>query len=193
LCDEYNVEIDVQDNGDLQVKERQRLTFAEGAIPEGHRALRLDDNKGIEEIEVWEGDQQYIQSESGKAGTYVVVDEEDALVVKWFFAGPPDSSSTFTLRYAIRGAVQQDGEGHDVVAWQAIQPDSGCCVRKGQVVVRLPAEVEVHEFIAFGAQGTGSAKCESIERIITDEVTFELSHDLLPGRAMDIRVVYGPE
>jgi hypothetical protein len=74
-----------------------------------------------------------------------------------------------------------------------MQPDRDYRIRGGQVVVRLPAEVEVHEFIAFGAQRHGSAKCQSLEEMITDEVIFELSHDLSPGAGMDIRVIFGPE
>jgi hypothetical protein len=191
-CDEYSVDVAVQANGDLLVEERQTLTFSKGASQESQRTFLLDDSEGIEDMEVWEGEQQYVQSESGEAGTYMVVEEEEGLVVKWFHAVQPDLSSTFTLRYAVRDAVRQDGEGRDVVAWQAIQPDRDHRIRRGQVVVHLPAEVEVHEIIAFGAQGTGKAKCDSFEAVITDEVTFELSHDLSPGQGMEIRVVYDP-
>jgi hypothetical protein len=192
-CDEYNVDIKVQENGDLLVEEQQTLVFAEKMTYESRRTFHPSNTDGIDEIEVWEGERQYVQSESGDVGTYVVVEEEDALVVRWFYAGSADSSVAFTLRYAVRGAVQQDDQGRDVVVWQAMPSERDYRIRQGQVLVRLPAKVLVHEFIAFGAQGEGTAKSKSYDPLISDEVTFVLSHDLMPTRGMEIRVVYGLE
>jgi hypothetical protein len=192
-CDEYKVEIDVQADGALQVEEQQTfISAAEGTRPYS-RTLQLDGATDIVGVEVLEGDEEYAEDDSAKAGTYQVVTMDDEIEVQWHALSAAGSSTVFTLRYTVVGGVGTDAEGRDVVAWQTMQPDRSYRIRDGLVVVRLPAEVEVHEFIAFGAQGTGSAKCESLEEIITDEVLFELSHDLLPGRGMDIRVVYGPQ
>jgi hypothetical protein len=192
-CDEYNVDIEVQETGDLLVDEQHTLVFAEEMTYESHRTLHLTNTDGIAQIEVSEGEQQYAQSESGEVGTYAIVEEEDALVIRWFTAGTPRSSRAFTLRYVVRGAVQQDEEGRDVVVWKAMPPERDYRIRQGQVLVHLPAEVRVHEFIAFGAQGEGTAKSKSYDPVITNEVAFVLSHDLMPERGMEVRVVYDLE
>jgi hypothetical protein len=193
LCDEYNVDIEVQEDGDLHVEEQQTFVSADEGTRDYARTLRLGGAANIVGFEVLEGDELYTDADSGEAGTYHAVAMDDEIEVQWHATSTPGSSRTFTLRYTVVEGVQTDAEGRDVVAWQAIQPDRESRVRKGQVVVRLPAEVEVEEFTAFGAQGTGSAKCKSFEPMVTGEVIFELSHDLLPGQGMEIRVVYGPE
>ncbi len=193
LCDQYRVEIDVQENGALQVEERQAFVSTVEGTRAYSRTLRLDGAADIVSVEVLEGDEVYAEGDSAEAGTYQVIAMDSEIEVRWHALSAPGSSTMFTLRYTVVGGVQTDAEGRDVVTWQAMQPDRDYRIRDGLVVVRLPAEVEVHEIIAFGAQGTGSAECDSFDAVIADEVTFELSHDLLPGQAMDIRVIYGPE
>jgi hypothetical protein len=189
FCDKYVVEIEVREDGTLQVEEQQTFVSADDEPYELRRTLRPGGAVEVTDIELLEGDIAYTEAGTGEVRTYHVTEGDDEVEVHWYSAGTPESTWTFTLRYTVIAGVQKDTEGRDVITWQAIQPDRDHRVRNGQVVVSLPTESQVHEFIAFGAQGEASAKTKSTDIIVTNEVIFDLSHDLLPGQGMEIRIV----
>jgi hypothetical protein len=141
-----NVDIDVQENGDMWVTEEQKYVFTAPNMFDAphsiqrYRWLPLDKVDGIDRVEV---------SEDGKnlhASTGI---ENDQLWIKWTHApNPPESHTfvlkfrsaefhTFVLKYRVEGGLHINDDG-DQVSWKAIFKKRERTIQRAMVTVHLP-------------------------------------------------------
>ncbi len=192
-CTEHDVEIEVRENGDLAVQERQTLEFGRDQGRVEYRTLTLSHGDGLRDVEVWEGDRQYIESEGGEEGTYKVLTVGLRATINWYYSASANSQRTFTVRYVVPEGVQGDPVGVHRLAWPAISSEGGYATHRAHVVVRLPAEVQIHEMIAYGAQGEATARSLSPLELVTSEVDFTVVHGVEVGQSLWIVIEYSPE
>jgi hypothetical protein len=129
-----NVEINIQENGDLLIKETQQYVFNEPYSAQHYRQIPLNGLGSIADIRV---------TEDGKPlniNTYI---ENNRQWITWTKAvNPPDRDtfvlSSFVLSYRVIGGLTIHEDG-DQLHWNAIFKDHAMAINKTKVTVNLPA------------------------------------------------------
>ncbi len=106
-----NVEIDLQENGDMLVSETQKYVFTGSYSNERHRWLPLGRLSSIEDVEVFEGDKKLFISWGI---------ENNQVWIHWQHQLTPPESHTFVIKYRVKGGLQvKDGWGF-IYLWLSI-------------------------------------------------------------------------
>ncbi|MDU9050952.1 MAG: DUF2207 domain-containing protein [Candidatus Electrothrix sp. Rat3] len=171
--DFINVLIDVQGNGDMLVTETQKYVFTGPHTNERYRYIPLDKVDGIDQIEVYEGDEKLPFSTNIKNGQRWI---------KWRHELNPPESHTFVLKYRIKGGIQVHGE-EDWVYVKAIFKDRSAPIQSGKVTVRLPDALagQITSFKNFGVP----AEARQIDE---RTVEFVAKGTMEPGTELEVRV-----
>ena len=98
-----NVDIDVQENGDMLITETQKYVFTSSHTNERYRWIPLGKVDGIEDVQV---------SEEGNILSATTGVENNQLWVRWSHALSPPESHTFVLKYRVIGGlhIYDDGD-----------------------------------------------------------------------------------
>ncbi|MCI5193529.1 MAG: DUF2207 domain-containing protein [Candidatus Electrothrix sp. AU1_5] len=173
--DFINVLIDVQENGDMLVTETQKYVFTGPHSNERYRYIPLDKVDGIDQIEVYEGEEKLSFSTNIK---------NNQRWIKWRHELNPPESHTFVLKYRIKGGIQIHGE-EDWVYVKAIFKERSAPIESGKVTVRLPDALtgKISSFKSF----RGSADTRQID---DRTVEFTLQDVLPPGQELEVRVAF---
>ena len=169
-----NVEIDMQENGDLVIKETHQYVFDAPYSARRFRWISLNGLGSIADISV---------TEDGKPlniNTYI---ESNRQWINWTKAVNPPDRHTFVLSYRVIGrpAIYKDG---DQLHWQAIFKDHAVPINKAKVTVKLPAILAGHIQAYQGA----------IARKLNDQtVEFINEHPLPAGQGLDISMTFSRE
>lgn len=144
--DRFDVDVAVQADGALLVREVQTISFS-GTLREGFRVIPEDRTTGISDVAVSQitdrGEQRYTQGGSGQ-GTFSTSRQDDGLAVTWQFGPASNTTLTFALSYVAHGAVRQYSAG-DQVQWKAIYADRPGAVQAGTITVHLPTDAPSDE------------------------------------------------
>ncbi|MEE9549101.1 MAG: DUF2207 domain-containing protein [Candidatus Binatia bacterium] len=129
-----NVEIDVQENGDMLITETQKYVFIGPYTNERYRYIPLDKVDWIDRVQVFE---------KGKELAATTGAENNQLWIRWSHTLKPPESHTFVLKYRVVGGVQLVeslwGKIRDArVYWKAIFKDRTTFIQRAKVTVRLP-------------------------------------------------------
>jgi len=170
-----NVEIDVQENGDMLVSETQKYVFTAQHTNERYRWLPLDKVNSIEDVEVFEGDRKL----SVTSGI-----EENQQWIRWQHELTPPESHTFVIKYRIKGGLQVH-DNWDFVYWKAIFKERRAPIHRGTVTVRLPAVLagHVHNFKSFGVTA-------NVSQVDAQTIEFVSQGKLLSGQELEVLVVF---
>ncbi len=98
-----DVEIHLQDDGAMHVREDREFTF-EGRFSEVYRTFPLDGTANFDNFRVFEGDREYKLSEDKQPGTFRIVRKDKIDELQLFFSAR-DVTRTFSIRYVANGAV----------------------------------------------------------------------------------------
>ncbi|WP_339134546.1 MAG: DUF2207 domain-containing protein [Candidatus Electrothrix sp. GW3-4] len=171
--DFINVLIDVQQNGDMLITETQKYVFTGPHTNERYRYIPLDKVDGIDQIEVYEGEEKLPFSTNIKNGQRWV---------KWRHELNPPESHTFVLKYRVKGGIQVHGE-EDWVYVKAIFKDRSAPIESGKVTVRLPDSLsgKISSFKSFGVP----AEARQVDE---QTVEFVAKGTLPPGQELEVRV-----
>ncbi len=160
----WDVTLTFAADGSVLVEERQRVTVHSGVLYGMERTIAHRFIDAVEVLGVWEGDLAYQQSPSPCEGCYQVESEgtqpgwatydpwEKAIVyndyligktrVSWDFPPLREQSSTFTLRYRLKGALRITPDAQ-TLNWQAVTGSGRTAViEAAQVQVVLPPGVK---------------------------------------------------
>lgn len=145
--DSYDVDIELREDGSLDITEHQTIVFAGGEFTYGFATIprnRLDD---INNISVREGDTVF-REESGEAPyTFRTIDYGDEIEINWYFP-PSQGEHTYTFSYTVEGAVRVE-EGGSQVFWMAIPADVPGRIESSTVTMRVPDGVTIGSAIAL--------------------------------------------
>jgi hypothetical protein len=199
-AEQYEVDIAVQDNGDLNVSETFTLTILDDQMESLRHTLPLIEKADVVGVAVGDGDQPYQESSSEDFGTFQIVEEDTALVITCYFESESTTKLNLYLNYTVEEGIQNDiietysdplKEGF-ILSWQAIPPERDFAIAHAAVHVRMPEDVELHQVYADGATGVATAPIEGydFQPAVSDELTFTLSRDLDPETGVAIEVVY---
>lgn len=156
----WDVDIDVQENSDMLVKETQEIVFTSGTFRFGFRAIPLDRVEGITDVQVSEVidgvERPYTPGSTAEYGFTTSVNDGD-LEVKWYFPPTSNSTHTYIIRYRVTGGLRFY-KGGDQVYWKAIAPDHNFPIRSSRVTITLPKTFAQDQLkvASYGAQATTS-------------------------------------
>ncbi len=168
-----DVDIDVQQNGDMWVTETQEYVFIGDYKNERYRYIPLDKIDDIQDVTVTEKDQRLV------ATTGI---ENHQFWIRWQHSLKPPESHTFVLKYRVIGGLHVSHEMTKVF-WKGIFADRKAPVQSGTVTVHLPNSLsgKVTSYITQGVPATS-------QRI--DDQTFKFLSDraLQPGEELEIQI-----
>ena len=126
-----NVDIAVQNNGDMLVTETQKYTFTSNHTNQRYRYIPLDKVKEITDVSVSENN-KIILSDRGT--------KNNQLWITWKHLLKPPESHTFVIKYRVVGGLQESGDNLQVY-WKAIFPERNSSIQKSRVTVTFPEEL----------------------------------------------------
>ncbi len=122
----FDVDITIQQSGDLRVEETQVINFTSGVFHQGYAELSAVHTDGYTDVNVSEEGQAYREVGSTgsvtQQGEYAVdrLDNGNYEVV-WDMGRTQDQTRTFVLAYTVKGAIRRYAQGNEL-QWNAISP-----------------------------------------------------------------------
>lgn len=151
----YDVELAVQQGGDVLVRETQEIAFRGGAFQQGFRRIPLARMEGIRDVRVEEVAPAAQAYRSGRDAPYTFAlsgqtsgggSGSGDLLVEWWFpptgAAQGGASRTFVISYRAVGVVRFY-EGGDQLRWQVLGTDRPYEIERSTITLRLPPDVSV--------------------------------------------------
>jgi hypothetical protein len=194
-----NVDISILDNSDIKISETQTFVFTSGDFHYGFRWIPTDRLESIDNVEVWEGNQQYqlnpsvkewidIRQETGKSPggdnyAYTTWTEKGKFWIGWWFPETVNSNRTIELRYTVHGGLRINSPA-DQLYWKAIFGDRDSYVGSSRVIVHLPQPVPPQQLsiYSYGVPATKN---------IVDEQTIEFLTGMIPAaEELEVRVYF---
>lgn len=174
----------IDTNGDVHVTESLKYVYQQGAFHFGYANIPLGKSGGITNVEVWEGDQHYRQTDGDeKAYVYQTsIDElNDRLLIRWFYPYTTRGNRTFTLKYTVRQAVRIYPGGDQLWA-VVVGAEHTSMVYVARATVRLPIDVAPADLV-MASYGTEA------EPQLVDARTIRFStSQLAAGQQWEVRV-----
>ncbi len=133
----YDVDLNLQQDGSIQVTETQEVRFLSGQRRNGGRSIPLDKIDEVNEVRVFEvgpdGDQEL---------RVATAQENNELQIRWHYrpAGPGDTH-IFKLQYTVSGVVRIYPD-RQRIQWVAVPPERRFPVEESTVNMRLPSRVD---------------------------------------------------
>ncbi len=141
------IEAAVGPDGSLRISESHTYAF-DGQFSWATYRLPLRRENRIRDIRVADESGPYVQSPSGRPGTYQVTRDDAAVAIRWAFRAA-DESRTFSIGYVIDDVVMV----YDDVAelyWKFIGTSWDRPSQDVRVTVRLPGRLRADEIRAWG-------------------------------------------
>jgi hypothetical protein len=139
----YDVDLNVQPNGSVQVSETQTIQF-HGTYQQGLRVIPTDRLTGIDNVSVGEDvggtTAAYRPGLVPATNSFRTTSTDQGLQVDWWFPPTTDASRTFVLRYTAQGAIRVYDAG-DQLQWKAVYADRDGPTEASTVTVHLPGDV----------------------------------------------------
>ncbi len=190
--DHYDVILNVLANGDLQVVERQEITFTSGTFTYGYAVIPTDKTEGIDSIGVSEpGGRQYLQSATKQPFTFSVSQTSDEVEIQWYFPATTNATRRFDLTYIAHGAVRVYDSG-DKLQWIAIDSQRDFPVQAASVTVNLPqgasfldidsGAIPAHWQQNPSSNGVAFVADDVLSPRDTFEIGVEFTHGIVPDR-----------
>lgn len=137
-ADRFDVDVTVQTGGSLQVIEQVDFRFVGGPFSYVYRELPTDLTDGITNIQagadgaIWP---------LGTGPGQVEIEPGNPIRVTWHLPPTSNAVHTFDLTYDALGVVRQ-GDGADVLDWQALPEEYDYRIAASQVTLRYPLGAE---------------------------------------------------
>ncbi len=104
----YDYQINIAKNGDLQFTEAQRLVVDSGPIHKGSLHFDTGNYGRVRQIQVAEDGQPYQRATSGATGTFSGDDNGTRLQVDYYFRNPLAAQHAMTISYIVGQAIRLD-------------------------------------------------------------------------------------
>ena len=197
----FDVEMTLLENGDIAVVETQVLNFSGEPFTFGYGSIltgSVGNNDNISNIQLREGDLNYVESSSNAPGTFELSESSSEVRIDWYFE-PALGQRTYTFSYIIEGGIilgtLDEGSG-DQIFWKAIPSDHPGRIQNSTVTIRLPEGVEPQRTIDDGThlvEGLAAGNSNLVKTAVSENgriITYALLEPLLPGQALEVRVQF---
>ena len=192
VWDRFDVDITVNKDGSFDVAEHQAIRFVDGTFTFGYRNITKEHASSLTNWAVTDDSgNTYTEASGGKDPyTFVVTDQGDEYVVRWYFP-ETDQPETYTLSYTVNDDLRYYPEG-DQLWWNAIYGDRQFPVLDGRVRVFVPDPAVIDQYAAYinGADAHGRVTAELLDA--NRAILFELVDRLDAGEELGVRVQFTP-
>ncbi len=120
-AEQYDVDITVENDGTLVIRERLTLAFTGGPFQHGFQTIALARVEAIRDVRVSEPGRPYAPG-TERPYTFATSTRNNALRIDWWFPPTRDAQRTFEISYRAEGALRIYPEG-DQLYWQAIDAE----------------------------------------------------------------------
>ena len=173
--DFINVDIAVQNNGDMLVTETQKYTFTSNHTNERYRYIPLDKVKEITDVYVSENN-KIIPSDTGI--------KNNQLWISWKHPLNPPVTHTFVIKYRVIGGLQQSGDNLQVY-WKAIFPERNSTIQKSRVTVTFPEKLS-GKILGYRSFGVPS----EVKKIDDTTIQFIAQKELAPKTELEVQITF---
>ena len=136
-AERFDSTIQVLPGGAIEVTETLVLRFIDGTFTEVFRELPTRRTDGVEVLGAGMDEREM---PIGKGVDRVEVRGGSQVKTIWRFAPTSGTTHTFTLRYRVRGVVQQR-DGNDVLEWRALPREHAYTIESSSIEISAPAAV----------------------------------------------------
>ena len=179
-ADRFDVQITVQNDGTLLVKETVVFKFVGGPFTFVFRDIPTDKTDTIAIQSAYMDDRFFSEgTESGQ----VEIMQDNPIQVKWHFAPTSDATHTFVLNYRVQGIVQKE-QNADALYWKALPTQYDYTIRSSTITVTYPQQATLLDSPQV-RQGTAMIST------VPNEVTFSAS-DLSANTSLEIGLRFAP-
>ncbi len=170
-----DVKIDIQENGDMIITEKQKYKFLDSYTNKRYRYIPLDKIEKIKNVSVSE-DNKKIPHQTGI--------EKNQFWIRWTHALNPPESHTFKIEYRIIGGLQKLGN-NEMLYWKVIFADRVSEVRSAKILVTLPQSLsgKVISFTSFGVASSEKSLGPNLYE-------FNSLETIAPKSELEIQIVY---
>jgi uncharacterized membrane protein YgcG len=144
--EQYDVTIDVHQDGSMTVTEDQIIYFEGSSFSEGFAIIPLSRVEDIRNIRVFEDGELYDRG-YGEEGSYSSSVTGGEVEILWWFEPAANERRHFTIVYDVYGGVRVYGE-REQVWWRAIDEEFAGDIHEATVTINLPSPVTEDEIIA---------------------------------------------
>ncbi len=175
----YDVDVQLEDDGDLSVRIRQRVRFA-GEFERAFLEVPKDFTNDIEDIAVYLANGDTLSPMSAE-----LTDSPESVSVAWSYPRTnPGDVLDFVIDYTAAGALWVYND-RDILRWDAIHADrSGAPVQSSRITVRLPS------YIPLDAVQTAALGASHVVDRLDGAFVFTLQDDLPDGQFFNIEVSF---
>lgn len=201
------VDLTIHSDSTLTVEETQRIVVAAGVLDQGSRTIPLRFLDGIENISLFEGEQEFSRSEApceycfqvastprepawarldtSSGGPQIDDDRTGRVDVNWQF--PPlarGEETTFRLRYDVQGALRLYEDGQ-LLDWTVVYPDRAAAVENTTLRLHLPPGIDPANVALDENGGT-------LQSLDEDAILVNAPSNIAPGRSWSIQLTLPP-
>ena len=154
----YDVDLSVQQNGDLRVEETQELVFTQGTFRFGQREIPLNRLSDITNITVRElNGPVYRQSAGDEQYTYRIIREGGSIKIRYNFPPSSDMRRTIVIGYTVKGSLRYYADkGVDQLFWKAIPSGNPFPTRTAVITLHVPEPATFTNYGVYGAEATAN-------------------------------------
>ncbi len=182
--DRFDVDINVNTDGSLDVVETQAITFTSGTFQRGFRSIDGSKLSDITDVTVADENGPYQESSSGAPGTFSVDQQGQNTVINWYFDPTADATRTFTVGYRVEGGLRYYKDG-DQLWWQAVYGDRQFPVNKSVVTVHLPPPAVIQNLDNYFTAA-------NIEKVDEQTARFTATERIPAGQMFEVRAQFTP-
>jgi hypothetical protein len=176
----FEAQAQVEPGGSLLVVERSTFRFEGGPFTETFRTFR---RRRVDAIEVIEAGVDGRALPFGAGPNEVEISGRSDITVTWRFDPVSDTTRTFTLRYRLRGVVEQRKRG-DALRWSVLPHDRSYSIGDVRVFVTLPPRAPLLE--------EPSAPFRRSRMEVSSESVSVRAADVRKDRALVMSLVFPP-
>ena len=153
----YDVDLDVQKNGDLQVEETQELVFTDGTFRYGQREIPINRLSDITNVTVRElNGPVYRQPSTDEPYTYRVFRDGNNINIRYNFPPSSDMRRTIVIDYTVTDALRYYPEkGVDQLFWKAIPAGNPFPTQSSTITLHVPEPATFTNYGVYGADADG--------------------------------------
>ena len=197
VAQRYDSDLQVQQGGDVAVRETIQIAFQGGPFTQGFRTISLSRLEGVTGVSVQQTSPEAVTFRPGQGQPYTFAVTGGAsggdLEIRWWFPPTTNSARTFVVGYTAQGAVRYY-EGGDQLYWD-VTNSAPYAIQSSTTTLRLPPGVSVppnqwvtdftpRRFLrssGVGADGTVTWQAGGIPAEEVFEVRAQWPHGLVSG------------
>ncbi|MEM8612984.1 MAG: DUF2207 domain-containing protein [Cyanobacteria bacterium P01_H01_bin.105] len=173
--DFMNVDITLEANGDLLVKETQKYVFTSNHSNERYRYIPLKGIDEITDVAVYENNEP-LSVDTGR--------QNNKYWIRWQHPLSPPAAHTFVVQYRVVGGIQVK-DNRAQLYWNAIFPQRSAPINRGTVIVHVPEALagKVREFRGEGVTSRDRKLNATTFEFVTEKA-------LEPQQALNVRLEF---